>query len=75
MVDNQTLAHEIKTLVKSEYYPLIMEAVREKFINRMVATDPVTGKDIRDYWHSMIAVLAEFDKELRIIADSTKYRT
>lgn len=74
MTNDPTILHEIKELVKSQYYPLVIETLRDKFTNRMVATDPITGYEQRDHWHRMIHCLAEFDKELRIIADSVKFR-
>jgi hypothetical protein len=75
MTSDPTILHEIRDLVKSSYYPLIIETLREKFVNKMVATDPVTGYDQRDHWHRMIGCLAEFDKELRVIAESAKFRS
>ena len=75
MINDPILLHEIRELVKSSYYPLIIEQLREKFINKMVATDPVTGIDVRDHWHKMIGCLAEFDKELRMVADAAKFRS
>lgn len=75
MTNDPMMLHEIRELVKSTYYPLMIETLREKFINKMVATDPVTGYELRDHWHRMLKVLEEFDKELRVIADAAKFRS
>jgi len=75
MTADPVVLHDIKEFVKSSFYPLIIEHLREKFVNKMVATDPVNGYDQRDHWHRMIACVAEMDKELRVIADSARFRS
>lgn len=75
MITDPVILHSIREFVKSSFYPLIFEHLREKFIHKMLATDQISGYEERDHWFRMITCVNELDKELRVIADSAKFRS
>jgi hypothetical protein len=74
MITDSFLLQEVKEFVDRKAYPEIIKQIKEHYINKMVATDPMADFEARDHWHKMIHCINDFDKELRKSLDSLKFR-
>jgi|WetSurSiteA1Bulk_404760.scaffolds.fasta_scaffold87056_2 hypothetical protein len=74
MIIDPTVLHEIKEFVEKSAYQTIIKTLKENYINKMIASDPISGYDEREHWHRMIYAVIDFDKELRKTLDNMKFR-
>jgi hypothetical protein len=74
MITDSILLQEVKNFVDRNAYPEIIKQLKEYYVNKMIATDPLKGYEERDHWHRMIHCINDFDKELRKSLDSLKFR-
>lgn len=74
MINDPILLQIIKEFVETQAYPEIIKQIREHYIKQLLAIPPMESFEKRDYYHQLVYVLDDFDKELRKCTDSFKFR-
>lgn len=74
MILDPILIQEIKEFVGRHAYPEVIKQLKEHYTAKMVATSPDGDYEKRDYYHRMVHLVGDFDKELRKTVDSYKFR-